>query len=232
MNQASYEPGYHSVQPGQTCRIITIQIAVSADARPSAVSDEISSILTGGIENPESCILDWGYLPGRGPEGGNLAKACEQPVENEIFEPERKMAEHHVTFDPEQVRKFIAAYILGLQRDIPGFIDPDELETAVESRLEALVACALQAGKPEPKPREYRYIVVNPTCAYALVTDTGYGPNYDGPYSTEAERDAVLQKMFAAGELCLVEDVAFCLDYENGKLVSIWMPEEPEARDE
>jgi hypothetical protein len=225
------EPGFHNVQPGQTCRIVTVQIAVAADSHPYAVADEISNMLTGGIVDPESCILDWGYLPGRGPEDGNLARASAEPVENEIFEPECQVTEHKVTFDPQAAAAVIRRTFEKLQEAL-GDDDADELPMRVEIALEALVACARPVGKPEPKPREYRYIVTRAGEEYALVTDTGDGPAYHGPWTTEAGRDEFLRTQFDSGELDFVEDTIFCLDFSDGKLIHIWMPDLPEAENE
>ena len=53
----------HAVKPNQQIRILTIQIAVAADADPDSVADEMSELLTGnGICSDTSHILDWRYL--------------------------------------------------------------------------------------------------------------------------------------------------------------------------
>ena len=76
----------HAVQPNQICRILTVQIAVPAEADPSEVADEMSAMLTGGIADPDSNILDWQYL-GCSPETGKVVFASEEPEECEIFLP-------------------------------------------------------------------------------------------------------------------------------------------------
>jgi hypothetical protein len=223
-----YAPGYHSVQPGQKCRILTVQIAVAEDASASGIADEISGTLTASIADPKSCILDWGYLPGHGPEDGNFATASAEPVENEIFEPKRRMTEHQVTFNPENAREFIEKYILGLQRDIPGFIDPDELGLPISGRLDLLATCA----QAKPKPREYQALVVAPASEYFLLTDTGCGPSVEGPFPTAEARDEFVWREIAKGDLSFAEDDIYYLDFENGKPVWAWIPEEYQTEDE
>ena len=80
-----YEPGYHNIQPGQKCRILTIQIAVPADAHSDDVADEMTGILTGAIADDKSRILDWQYVAGHAPDNANFAIASSEPVEGEIF---------------------------------------------------------------------------------------------------------------------------------------------------
>ena len=53
----------HTVKPNQPVRILTIQIAVAADADPDSVADEMSELLSeNGICSDASHILDWRYL--------------------------------------------------------------------------------------------------------------------------------------------------------------------------
>jgi hypothetical protein len=82
----------HAVQPGQRVRILTclrarthrqtIQIAVSNDADPDSVTDEISELLSeNGICNESSHILDWRYLTEYQP----AVTASDEPEEGEVF---------------------------------------------------------------------------------------------------------------------------------------------------
>lgn len=81
----NYQPGYHKVEPGQKCRILTIQVAVPANAHPSDIADEMTSLLTTAIADEHSGVMDWQYVPGCGPENANFAVASDEPVEGEIF---------------------------------------------------------------------------------------------------------------------------------------------------
>lgn len=81
----NYQPGYHKVEPGQKCRILTIQVAVPANAHPSDIADEMTNLLTTAIADEQSNVLDWQYAPGCGPDDDNFAAASDEPVEGEIF---------------------------------------------------------------------------------------------------------------------------------------------------
>ena len=215
MTTTPYEPGYHSVQPGQKCRILTVQIAVPFDADPSAVADEISGMLTGSIENPESCILDWGYWPGRRPEDGNFAVASEQPVENEIFEPERRQS------GDRRIDALATCYIARLPQRYPALnFDPDYIKSWVS------------AHRPRDPHRKYQTLTVHPAEEYWLLTDTGYGPSIEGPFPTQDARDEFVRREIASGDLNFPEDDIFYLDFENGKPVHAWMPDEDPNEDE
>jgi hypothetical protein len=76
-----YEPGFHNVQPGQKCRIVTIQLAIPADADMDDVYDELSDTLSGAVASNTSNILDWRYPTEFMPE----VTASAEPVEGEIF---------------------------------------------------------------------------------------------------------------------------------------------------
>lgn len=79
--QQPYEPGFHNIQPGQKCRILTLQIAVPAEADINDVYDEMSGTFTVAIAEGSSNILDWRYATEYMPE----VTAAEHPVEGEIF---------------------------------------------------------------------------------------------------------------------------------------------------
>ena len=76
-----YEPGFHNVQPNQRCRIVTLQLAIPADADIDRVYDEMSAMLSGAIVSNQSHILDWRYPTEYMPE----VIASHEPVEGEIF---------------------------------------------------------------------------------------------------------------------------------------------------
>jgi hypothetical protein len=79
----------HKLQPNQKVRILTLQIAVPADEKPSVVADELSEMLTGAIAKETSNILDWQYvLPDGGPETGNIVTVPDDPEEGEAFLPD------------------------------------------------------------------------------------------------------------------------------------------------
>ena len=72
----------HAVAPHQHVRILTIQIAVAADADPNSVADEISELLSeNGICSDASHILDWRYLTEYRP----TVTAGDDPEEGEVF---------------------------------------------------------------------------------------------------------------------------------------------------
>jgi hypothetical protein len=72
----------HAVKPNQQVRILTIQIAVPADADPDSVADEISELLSeNGICSDASHILDWRYLTEYQP----TVTAGEKVEEGEVF---------------------------------------------------------------------------------------------------------------------------------------------------
>ena len=72
----------HAVKPTPQIRILTIQIAVAADADPDSVADEMSELLTGnGICSDTSHILDWRYLTEYQP----TVTASDDPEEGEVF---------------------------------------------------------------------------------------------------------------------------------------------------
>lgn len=72
----------HTVKPNQQVRILTIQIAVAADADPDSVADEMTELLSGnGICADASHILDWRYLTEYQP----TVTAGDDPEEGEIF---------------------------------------------------------------------------------------------------------------------------------------------------
>ena len=72
----------HAIAPHQRIRILTIQIAVAADADPDSVADEISELLSeNGICSEASYILDWRYLTEYQP----TVIAGDDPEEGEVF---------------------------------------------------------------------------------------------------------------------------------------------------
>ncbi len=72
----------HAVKPNQLIRILTIQIAVPADADPDSVADEMSELLSeNGICADASHILDWRYLTEYQP----AVYASDDPEEGEVF---------------------------------------------------------------------------------------------------------------------------------------------------
>ena len=72
----------HAVKPNQQVRILTIQIAVAADADPDSVADEMSAHLSeSGICSDDSHILDWRYLTEYQP----TVTAGDDPEEGEVF---------------------------------------------------------------------------------------------------------------------------------------------------
>ena len=75
--------GYmHAVKPNQHVRILTVQIAVAADADPDLVADEMSALLSeNGICSETSHILDWRYLTDYQP----TVTAGDDPEEGEVF---------------------------------------------------------------------------------------------------------------------------------------------------
>lgn len=73
----------HKIKPGQKVRILTIQIAVPADADPNTIADEMSEMLTGATADENSNILDWQYLDG--PKRETIVTASDDPEEGEIF---------------------------------------------------------------------------------------------------------------------------------------------------
>ena len=71
-----------AVAPHQRIRILTVQIAVAADADPDSVADEISELLSeNGICSEASHILDWRYLTEYQP----TVTAGDDPEEGEVF---------------------------------------------------------------------------------------------------------------------------------------------------
>lgn len=72
----------HAVGPRQEVRILTVQVAVYANAEEGMVADEISALLSEcGIAAPDSPILDWRYaMP-----PVNVV-ASDDPQEGEVFE--------------------------------------------------------------------------------------------------------------------------------------------------
>jgi hypothetical protein len=86
----------HAVKPNQQIRILTIQIAVAADADPDSVADEMSELLTGnGICSDASHILDWRYLTEYQP----TVTASDDPEEGEVF----RLLDFHLTITtPEE----------------------------------------------------------------------------------------------------------------------------------
>lgn len=72
----------HKVQPGQQVRIITLELAVPADAPEDQFTGEIWSLLSeNGVFVPESFILDWRYLN----KYGCLVQTSAAPEECEVF---------------------------------------------------------------------------------------------------------------------------------------------------
>ncbi len=72
----------HAVKPKQQVRILTIQIAVAADADPDFVADEMSALLSeSGICSDDSHILDWRYLTEYQP----TVTASDDPEEGDVF---------------------------------------------------------------------------------------------------------------------------------------------------
>ena len=72
----------HSIKPNQQVRILTIQIAVAADADSDSVADEMSELLSeNGICSEASHILDWRYLTEYQP----TITASDSPEEGEVF---------------------------------------------------------------------------------------------------------------------------------------------------
>lgn len=79
--KSSSDTGFHNVQPNQRCRIVTIQLAIPADADIDQAYDEISAMLSGAVASDNSNILDWRYPTEYMPE----ITANENPYEGEIF---------------------------------------------------------------------------------------------------------------------------------------------------
>jgi hypothetical protein len=73
----------HKIQGGQKVRILTLQVAVPANADPSQVADEFTEMLTCATAEEDSNVLDWQYLDG--PENDTIIIASEDPEEGEIF---------------------------------------------------------------------------------------------------------------------------------------------------
>ena len=72
----------HAVRPNQQVCILTIQIAVAADADPDSVADEMSELRSeNGICSDASYILDWRYLTEYQP----TVTASDDPEEGEVF---------------------------------------------------------------------------------------------------------------------------------------------------
>ena len=72
----------HSIKPNQQVRILTIQIAVAADADSDSVADEMSELLSeNGSCSEASHILDWRYLTEYQP----TITASDAPEEGEVF---------------------------------------------------------------------------------------------------------------------------------------------------
>lgn len=81
----------HKVQPGQMVRIITLAVAVPADASEGHLADEISALLSeNGVANPESLILDWCYLN----KIGKVVQASANPEECEVIWGDEIVCEH------------------------------------------------------------------------------------------------------------------------------------------
>lgn len=78
----------HKVENGQELKVITLQVAVPADAEPGAVADEISALMSEcGTCNPDSNILDWGYV---GDVDGFDVKASDDYEEGEFLQYEEQ----------------------------------------------------------------------------------------------------------------------------------------------
>ncbi|MCL4296235.1 MAG: hypothetical protein KJ077_10925 [Anaerolineae bacterium] len=72
----------HKVKPGQQVRILTLEVAVPADAEDGEVADQMSAYLSeNGTDKPDSVILDWGYTDYE----GRIVTASDDPEEGEIF---------------------------------------------------------------------------------------------------------------------------------------------------
>ncbi|AJF08293.1 hypothetical protein [Geoalkalibacter subterraneus] len=75
----------HRVQPGQKAKILTLQVAVDAEADEAFVADEISALLTeGALAQKDSSILDWRYH--RDFSNAPITQASSDPQKGEIFE--------------------------------------------------------------------------------------------------------------------------------------------------
>ena len=85
----------HAVKPNQQVRILTVQIAVAADANPDSVADEMSELLSeNGICSDTSHILDWRYLTEYQP----TVKASDNPGEGEVF----GLLDFHLTINTKE----------------------------------------------------------------------------------------------------------------------------------
>ena len=85
----------HAVKPNQQVRILTIQIAVAADADPDSIADEMSALLSeSGICSDDSHILDWRYLTEYQP----TVTASDDPEEGEVF----GLLDFHLTINTQE----------------------------------------------------------------------------------------------------------------------------------
>ena len=85
----------HAVKPDLEVRILTIQIAVAADADPDSVADEMSELLSeNGICSDASHILDWRYLTEYQP----TVTAGDDPEEGEVF----GLLDFHLTINTQE----------------------------------------------------------------------------------------------------------------------------------
>jgi hypothetical protein len=78
----------HRINAGQTCRILTVQIAVPAEAEPGDIADQLSALLSeAGCCDAGTLILDWQYAREYGDnfEKAPLVTAREGIEEGEIF---------------------------------------------------------------------------------------------------------------------------------------------------
>ena len=71
----------HRVKPHQSVRILTLQLAVSADEDESAAYDGISETLNGALADDDPVILDWRYVFGE----ERVVQAGDDPGEGDVF---------------------------------------------------------------------------------------------------------------------------------------------------
>lgn len=192
--QQPYEPGFHNIQPGQKCRILTLQIAVPADTDINNVYDEMSGMLTVAIAEGKSNILDWRYATEYMPE----VTAEEHPVEGEIF---------------NGVDIPVQAIVTGKLRNA--------LQAAL-NELKFLEKCSLNP-EILPKIEAALTLAQTPTInAYVVIYDDGSGWCFDVQGNQE-DRDNALANLLEDGQVEDEDDIVY-VDFEGGSVKAVYYP--------
>lgn len=203
-NQQPYEPGFHNIQPGQKCRILTLQIAVPADADPNNIYDEMSGMLTGAVAEGKSNILDWRYATEYMPE----VTADEHPAEGEIFNNVDIPVQAIVTGN---LRKALQDALAELDR-------VSKRSLSVDYQILSKIKSALALAQ-------------TPTInAYVVIYDDGSGWCFDVQGNQE-DRDNALANLLEDGQVEDEDDIVY-VNFEGGSVKAVYYPCLDEIRKE